>query len=165
MCRRFFQAVVRHRTGLTAAGPLEVPRVILPIRLSVGDGRYSPPIDCQWDTGSELSVMSETFARDLGIALTDAEETRFLTLGDARAEAWIVPRWVRFPGLCGYRFKFLFLVQKGSRDPLPLLGMLDTHQNFEVHSREAEYFFFLANRHQGEAIPPDVDCEPASGGG
>jgi hypothetical protein len=158
MCRRFFQAVVRHRTGLTAAGPIEVPRVILPIRLRVGGGRYSLPIDCQWDTGSELSVVSEVVARDLGIDLTEAEESRFLTLGHSPLDAWLVPRWVRFPGLCGYQFKFLFLVQKGSRDPLPLLGMLDTHQNFEVHSREAEYFFFLADRHRGEAIAPDADC-------
>ena len=158
MCRRFFQATVQHRTSFTATGPLSVPRVVLPIRLSVGEGRFSPPIECQWDSGSELSVMSEALARDLGIDLTGSEETRLLTLGDSGRDAWLVPRWVRFPGLCGYQFKFLFLVQKGSRDPLPLLGMLDTHQNFEVHSRQAEYFFFLADRHRGETIPPDADC-------
>ena len=147
------------RTGMTAQGPLEVPRVVLPIRLSIGGGRYSLPMDCQWDTGSELSVMSERVARDLEIDLAGAEETRFLALAGPPREAWLVPRWVRFPRLCGVRFKFLFLVEKGSRDPLPLLGMLDTYRNFEVHSHEDEYFFFLADRHHGEVIPPDAGCE------
>jgi hypothetical protein len=37
---------------------------------------------------------------------------------------------------------------------MPLLGMLDTYQNFDIASRGDDYFFILTDRHRGEAVPP-----------
>jgi len=124
----------------------------------MGESLFAPPVPCQWDTGSQLSVISERVARDLGIDLDHDPDTQLRGVTGVPVDAWLISRWVRFPGLCGWQFKLQFLIQRGSNDPLPLLGMLDTHDNFEIHSREAEYFFFLADRHRGEAIPPDHDC-------
>jgi hypothetical protein len=152
MAGRFIQGEVRWRTGPTDEGPLDVPHIVLPIVFVTSSGPQVP-IDCQWDSGSELSLMSERVARAIGIDLDGAEETTFISANGERADAWLVRRWVRFPALSGWRFKLLFIVHKGSDDPLPLLGMLDTHRLFDLVSHGGEYFFFLAadpKRHHGE---------------
>jgi hypothetical protein len=144
---------VKWRTGTTAAGPLEVPHVALRIRLPNQNGEYLAPLEFQWDSGAELSMMSERVAREHGIDLTTAEETTFVGTSGG-GNGWLVHIWVRFPSLADLQFKLLFLVHKGSDDPLPLLGMLDTFQNFNVISRDDEYFFYLKPAHCGSPLPP-----------
>jgi hypothetical protein len=160
MCRRFFRGnVVWPHRRWSPGAPIWVPQVRLKMRFAVGGGRFSPPIPCQWDTGAERSVISEQLARDLGFDLDCDPDIQMGGVTGVRVPAWLAPRYVRFPQLCGWQFKITFLVQQGADDPLPLLGMLDTYQNFDVVSNDSEYFFWLAaRRHTGEAIPPDAGC-------
>jgi hypothetical protein len=160
MCRRFFAANVRWSRIATARGPVAAPRLMLPVCFSVGGGRFGSPIQTQWDTGAQVSVMSEALARGLGIDLEREPDTRMRGVTGVEVSAWYVTRYARFPELCGWQFKLNFLVHRGSADPLPLLGMLDTYENFEVHSRGDDYFFFLKDGHRGEPIPPAPDCAP-----
>lgn len=152
MSHRFVTGqVIAHRTAGTARRRLPVYRVVLPIQLIGPGGRFEDPVACQWDTGAELSVMSEAVARDHGIPLDDeAEETTLTGVTGAASAAWLVPRFVRFPGLDGFRFRLHFLVHKGSADPLPLPGMRDTYRNFEVVTQEDEVYFFLKGNHTGQ---------------
>lgn len=153
MSGTFVRAVIRRRTAETARGPLDVHRVLLNVRPLGPGGVYAPPTPFQWDTGSELSVMSEAVARRLGLPLDDgAEETGIRGVTGDIEDAWLVPRFVLFPGLDGFRFRIHFLIHKGSTDPLPLLGMRDTYRNFEVVSKANAVFFFLKRDHTGEAI-------------
>ncbi len=151
MARRFFKAEITWSWIDTRQGLIPAPRVELQIRLSTGESQFALPVACQWDTGSQLSVMSEQVAGDLGVDLDREPDTKLRGVTGAEVPAWVVQRYVRFPGLDGWQFKLQFLVQKGSTDPLPLLGMLDTHDNFDVHTHADDYFFFLADRHRGEA--------------
>jgi hypothetical protein len=160
MCRRFFKAEVVWPNWIdTRQGLIAAPRIELQIRLSAGESRFAPPVPCQWDSGSQLSVLSERLARELGIELDHEPDAQLRGVTGVQVRAWLISRWVQFPGLCGWQFKLRFLVPQGSNDPLPLLGMLDTFENFEVHSHAAEYFFFLADRHLGETLPPDSTCD------
>lgn len=147
MSRRFVKGeveVVRRRR-------LHVHRIILPVQVIGPGGRFGDPIPFQWDTGSELSVMSEAVARRIGIPLDDqTEETTLVGVTGAEAPAWLVPRFVRFPGLDGFRFRLHVVILKGSADRLPLLGMRDTYRNLEVVTQEDEVYFFLKPDHAGE---------------
>ena len=158
MARRFFKAEITWSWIDTRQGLIAAPRVELQIRLSTGESRFAPPVACQWDTGSQLSVMSEQVARDLGIDLDREPDTRLGGITGVKVPAWVVQRFARFPGLDGWQFKLEFLVQKGSADPLPLLGMGDTYDNFEIVSRGDDYAFFLKEGHRGEPLPRDTDC-------
>lgn len=146
MSRRITAKLV-WRTNTLPVGPRRVPRVELYTHFA---GEAKPRL-CQWDTGSELSLMSADVARSLGVDLARAEETAFVGANNEPADAWLVSRWVQFPGVDGYRFKLQFLVCDGA-DDVPLLGMLDTYQNFDAVSSDTKYYFLLAaDRHRGEA--------------
>lgn len=64
--------------------------------------------------------------------------------------AWVVPRFVRFPGLDGFHFRIHFMALKGVTGRLPLLGMRDTYRNFDVISNRNEVYFFLKRDHTGQ---------------
>lgn len=153
MSRQFFKAIIQERAVETTRRQLEVYRIELQMQLLGAGAKYAPPIPCQWDSGAELSVLSEDVARDLDFPLSDdTEETGIRgVMGDTQ-EAWLIPRFVRFPGLDGVRFQIYFLIPKGSVGMLPLLGMRDTYRNFEVISRDGEVFFFLKRNHAGQTI-------------
>lgn len=150
MARRFFKAEVAWVWIDTRQGLMPAPRIELPIRFSEGEGRYGPPMMCQWDSGSQLSVMSERVARDLDIDLDREPDTGIRGVTGVEVPAWVVERYVRFPDLDGWQFKLHLLVQQGSADPLPLLGMFDTFGNFELIQHGSTYYFFLAENHRGE---------------
>lgn len=160
MCRRFFRADTEWDWINTAQGILSAPRIILSTRFSIGGSQFGPPTPCQWDTGSHLSVMSEQVAHALGIDLDREPDTRIRGVTGVEVPAWLVTRYVRFPGLCGWQFKLRFLVQQGAEYPVPLIGLLDTHDNFDVYTHGDDYIFFLRDTHNGEPLPPDADCRP-----
>lgn len=161
MCHcRFIARVVEDGEIESHRGAVPALRIEFPLALSTGGSRFAAPIPCQWDTGAQLSVMSEAVARELGIDLPSEPDSRMRGITGDFAGVWLVTRYARFPELCGWQFKLNFLVHQGSTDPLPLLGLLDTYENFEVHSRGDDYFFFLKDGHRGEALPPAPDCPP-----
>jgi hypothetical protein len=154
-----FTARLLWRDTLFGTEVIRVPQVRLQFRLRDGFRPFSEPIRCQWDSGAELSVLSEELARDLGADLRRKPDTKIFGV-TGEGEAWIVPLSVYFEGLRGYQFEVRFLVQKGSDSRLPLLGMFDTAKNFDIVSTEAEeYHFFLARRHVGLPLLPDEDPE------
>lgn len=150
--RKFKAKVVPDTAG---RAKYRVYRIEFPILLSVGDGHFTR-FRCQWDTGAEFSMLSEKIARDLGIDLAPEPDSEVGGL-TGTAAAWFVRRWVRFPGIDGLQFKLSFLVQQHSALSLPLFGMRDTYENFEVLSHGPAYYFFLADRHTGELLPADDD--------
>lgn len=154
MSRRFIVGEVEtYQTAETARRRLDVHRVVLPVEFLGPGGRFADPTACQWDTGSELSVMSEALARRLGVTIDDRTDTTTLVgVTGAESPAWVVPRFVRFPGLDGLRFRFHFLVLPRVVDRLPLLGMRDTYRNFEVYSHEDEVYFFPKPDHTGQPV-------------
>jgi hypothetical protein len=149
---RFLKAHVTWAWVETRHGLLPAPRIEMPIRFAEGEGKYGLEMQCQWDSGSQLSVMSETFARGLGIDLDREPDTAIRGVTGNERPAWRVERFVRFPGLDGLRFRFHFLVLQGSDDPLPLVGMLDTFGNFELIQHGATFYFFLKDGHRGEPL-------------
>lgn len=153
MAGRFFRATIRERAVSTARRRLEVHQVELRMEVLGPDGRYAAPALCLWDTGAELSVMGEDTARDLGLPLDEeTDESGLRGVTGAVGGTWVVPRFVRFPGLDGFRFRIHFMVLKGVTGRVPLLGMRDTYRNFDVVSnRDAVYFCLKAN-HAGEQV-------------
>lgn len=150
MARRFFRAEVAWTWIDTHQGLMPAPRVELPVRFSEGEGRFGPPILCQWDSGSHLSVISEPLAHDLGIDLNREPDTGLRGVTGVGVPAWLAERYVRFPELGGWQFKFQFLIPQGVPIPIPLVGMLDTLGNFELIQHGLAYYFFLAEGHRGE---------------
>jgi hypothetical protein len=147
----------RTRLAWRTTGGIRVPHIEFPVFLSEGNSGFTS-VRFQWDTGATFSVIGKQLALDLGIDLSDDPESEVRGVS-GQSKAWFVRRWARFPGIDGYQFKLRLLVPV---DPLPdwrlpLFGMLDTYQNFDVRSADEDYFFFLADRHKGEAVPADDD--------
>lgn len=128
---------------------------------------FSPPEWFMFDTGAELSAVSEQFATDYGFG--DYRTTGTLTTvrgyddSGPSQRGWLVPRWVRFrdydlrsgpsgDGIYHLMFRVEFLVVEDAVIELPILGLTDSHAYFALGSVGEEYWFFL--KASGDGVRP-----------
>lgn len=119
---------------------------------------FSQPVAFMFDTGAELSAVSEQFAIDFGFGDFRAIGTPTVVRGYDESgpsrQGWLVPRWVRFrdhdlrPGPHGdgiphLMFRVEFLVVEGAVMEVPIIGLADSHTYFTLGSIGEEYWFFL----------------------
>ena len=128
---------------------------------------FSSPVPFMFDTGAELSAVSEQFAIDYGfgdfrLVGTPTAARGFDDSGPAR-RGWLVSRWVRFrdhdhrPGPHGdgiphLMFRVDFLVVEGAIIEVPILGLADGHAYFALGSIGEEYWFML--KASGDGVRP-----------
>lgn len=134
---------------------------------------FLPPVWFLFDTGAELSVVSESFARMCGLGNYRRDGRRIAIRGyddhTPSRIAWLVPRWVRFRdyrtrrvtgagdtgGLPDLEFRINFAVVEGARVELPILGLADFHALFNLASKRQEFWCFLAVDDDGIPHAPD----------
>ena len=111
-----------------------------------------------FDTGAELSAVTEQFAIDYGFGDFRISGTPTVVRGfddsGPPQRGWLVPRWVRFrdhdlrptsggDGIRHLMFRVEFLVVEGVVMEVPIFGLTDSHAYFTLGSIEDEYWFFL----------------------
>ena len=134
---------------------------------------FSPPADLLFDTGAELTAVSEQFAETHGFGDFRSTGTRANVRGydeaTAYRAAWLVVRWVRFRnwwlqpdadgadvgGIHDFQFRIEFAVVEGAVIRVPILGLIDSHALFQLSNLGDEYLFFPRVDEDGIAPLPD----------
>lgn len=146
-------------------------RTVNPVNPS--ESTFSPPVEFLFDTGAELTAVSEEFAvahgfgnfRDVG----RPTEARGYDDSVPTRSAWVVPRWVRFRdyeprfdaggnevgGIHDLEFRIDVTVVEGADIGVPILGVVDPHSLFHLGSQDDDYWFFLRMGDDGHLPHPN----------
>lgn len=137
------------------------------------ESTFSQPVEFLFDTGAELTAVSEEFADAHGFgdfrAVGRSTEAYGYDDSAPPRPAWIVSRWVRFRdyepqpdasgneggGIHGYEFRLDVTVVEGAEVRVPILGVVDPHALFQLTSQGDEYWFILRADAGGALPQPD----------